>query len=131
MRSSTRVANAAFAAKICSAEDAATTISDGDNIGMSGFTGGYPKAVPAALVERIVESAAAGRRMRVGVWTGASTAPELDGALADVDGIELRLPYQSDPVIRAKINSGRMEYIDIHLSQVAQRVWEADHPLQA
>ena len=40
MRSSTRITNAAFAAKICSTEDAATTISDGDNIGMSGFTGG-------------------------------------------------------------------------------------------
>jgi succinyl-CoA:acetate CoA-transferase len=125
MRSSNRVANAEFARKICSANDAAATIADGDNVGMSGFTGaGYPKAVPAALAERIAKSAAAGRPMRVGVWTGASTAPELDGALADVEGVELRLPYQSDPVSRAKINSGRMEYIDIHLSHVAQMVWE-------
>ena len=37
------------------------------------------------------------RDFKIGVWTGASTAPELDGALANVDGIELRLPYQSDP----------------------------------
>lgn len=125
MRSSTRVANAAFAAKICSAEDAAAMISNGDNVGMSGFTGaGYPKAVPAALAARIAESVSAGRPIRVGVWTGASTAPELDGALAAVDGIELRLPYQSDPVSRAKINSGRMEYIDVHLSHVAQMAWQ-------
>jgi acyl-CoA hydrolase len=55
---------------------------------------------------------------------GASTAPELDGALAEADGIELRLPYQSDPVSRQKINSGHMEYIDVHLSHVAQMVWE-------
>ena len=121
----TRIEHPAFARKICSAEDAAAMIYHGDNVGMSGFTGsGYPKAVPATLAARIAESAAADRPMRVGVWTGASTAPELDGALAAVDGIELRLPYQSDPVSRAKINSGRMEYIDIHLSHVAQMVWE-------
>jgi succinyl-CoA:acetate CoA-transferase len=57
------------------------------------------------------------------VWTGASTAPELDGALAAADGIELRLPYQSDPVSREKINAGLMEYIDVHLSHVAQMAW--------
>ena len=58
------------------------------------------------------------------MWTGASTAPELDGALAAADGVELRLPYQSDPVSRAKINAGTMEYIDVHLSHVAQMAWE-------
>ena len=58
------------------------------------------------------------------MWTGASTAPELDGALAEADGIELRLPYQSDPVSRQKINDGLMEYIDVHLSHVAQMAWE-------
>jgi len=35
----------------------------------------------------------------------------------------LRLPYQSDPITRARINAGAMEYIDIHLSHVAQFVW--------
>jgi hypothetical protein len=36
--------------------------------------------------------------------------------LASVDGIDLRMPYQSDPVSRAKINAGRMDYLDVHLS---------------
>ncbi|CAM5209782.1 acetyl-CoA hydrolase/transferase family protein [Oligella ureolytica] len=53
----------------------------------------------------------------------ASTAPELDGALAKVDGLEMRLPYQSDPVCREKINTGQMHYMDIHLSHVAQHAW--------
>jgi succinyl-CoA:acetate CoA-transferase len=92
---------------------------------MSGFTGaGYPKEVPLALAERIAEANASGARFRINVWTGASTAPELDGVLAAADGIELRLPYQSDPVSREKINSGEMEYIDVHLSHVAQMAWE-------
>ncbi len=111
--------------KVCTPEDAAALITPGANVGMSGFTGaGYPKAVPAALARRITEENDAGRPFRISVWTGASTAPELDGALAAVDGIELRLPYQSDPISREKINSGQMEYIDVHLSHVAQMVWE-------
>lgn len=107
-----------------SAEQAAALIPDGAHVGMSGFTGsGYPKAVPVALAQRIEAEHAAGRRFKVGVWTGASTAPELDGALAKAEGVELRLPYQSDPTSRQKINEGRMEYIDLHLSHVAQHVW--------
>jgi succinyl-CoA:acetate CoA-transferase len=107
------------------AEAAAALIPAGANVGMSGFTGaGYPKAVPTALAARMAQARAAGDPFTVSVWTGASTAPELDGALATEDGIELRLPYQSDPITREKINSGQMEYVDVHLSHVAQLVWE-------
>ena len=110
--------------KIMSAEQAAALIPSGVTIGMSGFTGsGYPKVVPLALAERINQQHAQGEKFKVSVWTGASTAPELDGALAKVDGIEMRLPYQSDPTCRARINAGQMDYIDIHLSHVAQHVW--------
>ncbi len=107
-----------------SADEAATLVPHGANVGMSGFTGsGHPKAVPMALARRIEQTHARGDQLRIGVWTGASTAPELDGALAKVDGIELRLPYQSDPVTRERINAGAMDYIDIHLSHVAQFAW--------
>lgn len=61
-----------------------------------------------------------GETLRVGLWTGASTAPELDGALADANAVSMRLPYQSDPACRNRINAGDMEYTDIHLSHVAQ-----------
>ncbi len=125
MRDRARIRNAAVAGKVTSAEEAASFIASGDNVGMSGFTGaGYPKAVPAALVDRVTHATAHGERFTVSVWTGASTAPELDGALAAVDGIDLRMPYQSDPVSRAKINAGLLDYLDLHLSHVAQMVWE-------
>jgi succinyl-CoA:acetate CoA-transferase len=111
--------------KVMSAEQAASFITSGSTVGMSGFTGsGYPKAVPLALAEHIEKEHAAGRPFRVRVWTGASTGPELDGALAKADGIEFRLPYNSDPVVREKINSGAMEYFDMHLSQVAPMAWQ-------
>ncbi|ABD85829.1 acetyl-CoA hydrolase/transferase family protein [Rhodopseudomonas palustris] len=119
-----RVMSAALRSKIMSAEDAAALVKHGDNVGMSGFTGsGYPKEIPLALARHIEAAHGRGEPFRIGVWTGASTAPELDGALAKVDGIELRLPYQSDPVTRERINAGTMDYIDIHLSHVAQFVW--------
>src|SRR5215212_8734463 len=120
-----RIHHSALARKVVPADAAAAMIKPGATVGMSGFTGaGYPKEVPLALAKRITEANASGERFRINVWTGASTAPELDGALAAADGIELRLPYQSDPISREKINSGHMEYIDVHLSHVAQMVWE-------
>ena len=125
MTDRSRVRCKAVADKVMPAEEAAAFITPGDNVGMSGFTGaGYPKAVPAALVRRITHATERGDRFAVSVWTGASTAPELDGALAAVDGIDLRMPYQSDPVSRAKINAGLLDYLDLHLSHVAQMVWE-------
>lgn len=119
-----RIKNAQLRSKIMSAEEAATLIPNHANIGMSGFTGsGYPKQVPAALAKRIMDAHLMGDDFKVGLWTGASTAPELDGALAMVDAVDLRLPYQSDPISRKRINAGEMEYIDMHLSHVAQLVW--------
>lgn len=124
MTSGSRILNAEFRSRIMSADEAAKLILPGETVGMSGFTGaGYPKEIPLALARHITDSKNHGERFRISVWTGASTAPELDGALAKVDGIEMRLPYQSDPTCRARINAGEMEYIDIHLSHVAQFVW--------
>jgi succinyl-CoA:acetate CoA-transferase len=119
----TRVLNHNLEHKIMSATEAATLIHSGDQIGMSGFTGsGYPKAVPMELAHRIAEATFRGQKFQVSVFTGASTGPELDGALAMAGGIHLRLPYQSDPETRKRINAGEMEYMDIHLSHVAQFV---------
>ena len=121
---SDRVLHPGLRRKIMSAEAAAALIPAGANVGTSGFTGaGYPKAVPQALAQRIKLLHADGEDFQIGLWTGASTAPELDGALAKVHGIEMRLPYQSDPAVRKQINNGQMQYTDIHLSHVAQFVW--------
>ncbi|QSX74269.1 acetyl-CoA hydrolase/transferase family protein [Lysobacter arenosi] len=107
-----------------SAAQAAALIRPGMTVAMSGFTGaGYPKAVPQALAAQIEQAHDAGEAFRIKVLTGASTAPELDGVLARAQGIELRLPYQSDPALRDRINAGELDYIDLHLSHVAQYTW--------
>lgn len=120
-----RIRNNALRSKIMSAHDAARLIVNGNTVGMSGFTGsGYPKAVPQALAAHIEAEHAGGNPFKVSMWTGASTGPELDGALAKVDGIEMRLPYNSDPIAREKINAGEMNYFDMHLSQLAPMAWQ-------
>ena len=120
-----RIACAALRARVTDADTAAGLIQPGETVATSGFTGsGYPKAVPQALARRMAADGAAGRPFRVNLWTGASTGPELDGALAAVDGVAQRLPYSSDPVAREKINRGEIDYLDMHLSQVAPMAWE-------
>jgi len=122
--SSERIQHPRLRDRVVSAEAAAAWIQPGETVAMSGFTGsGYPKAVPMALAQRIETAHQAGEAFQIKLMTGASTAPELDGALAKADGIALRMPFQTDPDARARINEGKLDYIDIHLSHVAQHVW--------
>jgi len=111
-----RVRSVALHAKIVSAEKAAAVIKPGMNVATSGFTpAGYPKAVPLALAEIIKK-----KHFQINLWTGASVGKELDGALAAVDGINRRLPYQTNNEVRKSLNSGGIKYCDLHLSHTAQ-----------
>ena len=112
-----RIAHPSFANKVMSAEEAAAFITPGAAIGFSGFTGaGYPKEFPAALAKRMNEARGRGEDFTIRMFTGASTAPELDGALAETGGVSFRVPYQSDPSMRKSINNGTTDYVDTHLS---------------
>lgn len=118
-----RIRSEKYRSKVMSAEEATQFIKNGDNVGFSGFTGsGYPKVVPVALAAQIRAAQARGDEFRVGVFTGASTAPELDGALAETGGVRMRMPYQSDPHMRNAINAGISEYYDVHLSHSGPQV---------
>ena len=113
-----------FHNRIMSAAEAAALIPHGANVGMSGFTGaGYPKGLPQAIAERARAEHAAGRPYKLNVWTGASTAPECDGVMAEADAIGQRLPFNTDPTTRKQINAGQIDFIDMHLSHVAQHAW--------
>lgn len=113
---SKKIRHKAFLDKIVSAEEAASWIEDGMTLGMSGFTlFGEPKVFPRALAER-------GRteKFKVNLFTGASLGPDADQAMAEADIINLRVPYQGNPVMRKKINAGEIKYIDQHLSHTAE-----------
>jgi succinyl-CoA:acetate CoA-transferase len=110
--------------RIMSAEKAAALIPHGANVGISGFSvAGYPKVLPQAIADRARAEHAAGNPYKINIWAGASTAAEADGVLAEADAIGKRIPYNSDPVLRKKINTGEIDYVDIHLSHVAQHAW--------
>ncbi|NHO32220.1 succinate CoA transferase [Acetobacter fallax] len=118
-----RVRPLALQRKICNAEDAAALIHNGMTIGSGGFTpSGTPKAVPRALAARIEEAHAVGQPFSVRLFTGASTSPDLDGALARVNGVSFRMPYNGDATMRGRINAGDTAYVDLHLSKVASWV---------
>lgn len=118
-----RIANAQLRAKVMTADEAAELLNHGETVGMSGFTGAaYPKALPTAIARRATEARERGDEFQIRLLTGASTAPDCDGVMAEAGAISYRMPYQSDPLMRAAINAGQLKYQDLHLSRSAQQV---------
>ncbi len=112
-----------MALKFITAEEAAAVVQHNDNVGFSGFTpAGCPKVVPEALARRAEAEHAAGREFKIGMFTGASTGPHLDGALAKAGAVKFRTPYQSNKDMRNAINAGEAPYFDMHLSMLAQEI---------
>jgi acetyl-CoA hydrolase len=108
---------------VLTAADAAAMIGNDDVVAFGGFTpAGSPQAVSRELAARAIEEHKAGRPFSIGVITGASTGPSLDGVLAASDAIKFRTPYQSDPELRKRINTGKTQFFDMHLSQLPQAV---------
>lgn len=108
---------------VITADQAASYIKNGDNVGVSGFTAvGCPKAIGGAIAKKAEAEHAAGRPFQIGLFTGASTGESLDGILSRTNAISFRTPYQSNKDSRAAINEQRVQYNDYHLSQLAQDV---------
>ena len=102
--------------RIMSPEDAAMFFKDGMTVGMSGFTrAGDCKAVPFALAER-----ASREPLQITLMTGASLGNDIDKVLTDANAISRRIPFQSDPTLRRKINAGEVMFIDQHLSETVE-----------
>ena len=109
--------------KFITAEEAASFVKNGDQVGFSGFTpAGAPKVVSKAIAEKAVKEHKAGREFQIGVFTGASTGDALDGELARANAVSFRTPYQSNKDLRNNLNSGKTAYVDMHLSNLAQEL---------
>jgi acyl-CoA hydrolase len=73
------------------ADEAASLIHHGSTVGFSGFTpAGAPKIIPLAIAARAESEHTNGKEFQIGVLTGASTGPSLDGALAKAGAISFR-----------------------------------------
>ena len=103
------------------AEEAASYIKNGDNVGFSGFTAsGTPKVVTVALAQRARELHEKGEPFKINMFTGASTNDHVDGELSRADAIGIRTPYQGHKDARNLANRAGMHYFDTHLSHVSQ-----------
>lgn len=107
--------------KIISAEEAASMINNDEIIGVSGFTpAGDPKLIPLSIAKKAEKLHTEGKEFKITLYAGASTGDNCDGALSRANALKKRMPYQSHNDSRLSINSGNIEFIDMHLSQMAQ-----------
>lgn len=110
---------------ILKADEAAEHIFNGATVGFSGFTpAGAAKATPKAIAARARKLHEQGEPFQIRVLTGASTGNDLDEELAAANAISWRTPYQSSKTLRRQMNSGRVQFVDMHLSHVPQTVAE-------
>ena len=115
--------NAVSGFPVLTPDEAAALISHNDLVGFSGFSAaGAPKAVPAAIARRADEHHRAGKEFQIKVLTGSSGGPTLDDVLAENDAVSWRCPYQSSKLARDHINARRIQYLDMHISQVGQAI---------
>ena len=104
--------------KLMPVEEAVKLVSNHDKIGISGFTKtGEPKVFLPTLARHFATNAPDNR---VGLFTGASLAEEVEGPLAPY--IEERAPYMSSGASRKRIHAGEMDFTDIHLSAFARNL---------
>jgi succinate CoA transferase len=107
------------------AEEAAGMIPHGAMVALGGFTiAGSPKAVPRAVAARARQLHAAGKPYSIRVISGASTGPSCDDELARAEAVSWRAPYMTSVPMRELANTGKMDFVDMHLSHVAQIVQE-------
>ena len=104
--------------KVSDPDAACRCIQDGTNVFISGFTAGYPKLVPQALVRRAQKAG----RFKINLFAGASTGDAVDGLLAEAGLVAWRRPYMSNRRMRDLINAGEIKFKDDHLSRLSAQV---------
>ncbi|RIZ68618.1 MAG: succinate CoA transferase [Methylococcales bacterium] len=102
-------------------EEAASIINHNDMVAFSGFTAaGSPKVIPLALAQRATALHEKGEDFAIRLMTGASVGAQVDDALAAAKCVSWRAPYQSASGMRKAINNNEVEFVDMHLGEVAQ-----------
>ena len=105
--------------KLMSAEEAVGFIRAGMTIGLSGFTrAGDSKAIPVALAAKATTQGP----LHLTVLTGASLGNDSDGLMSQTHVVTRRSPFQVDGVMRQHINAGKVQFYDMHLSEMAEQL---------
>lgn len=108
---------------VMSAAEAAALINHGDMVAIGGFSpAGAPKAVAKALAEHAVNLHQSGKPFQIKLLSGASISASTEDLLAESAAVSWRAPYQTSGVMRKMINQGKIDFADMHLSEVPQMV---------
>src|SRR5574344_33433 len=112
-----------MAFKMITATEGAAMVADGDTIAFSGFTpNGVSKAVARELSKRAIREHEAGNSFAIGMITGASSCQSLEGDFANANALKFRAPFSTNKDFRTHTNLGEIEYEDMHLGHVAERL---------
>lgn len=105
------------------ASQAASFVTDGDTIGLSGFTpAGTPKIITAEIAKIAEAEHAQGKPFKINILTGASTGQSCDGVLSNASAIRFRAPYTTNKDFRAHVNNNEISYSDLNLSNMATQI---------
>ena len=105
------------------AAEAAAMIDHDATIGFSGFTpNGIPKAVVREIKKKAEQLHAEGQPYQISLVTGASGCQSLEGDLANVHAIKFRGPFSTNKDFSTHTNLGEIDYEDMHLGHVAERL---------
>lgn len=98
-------------------------INDKDTLALSGFTpSGCPKATFRELSKRAVKLHEQGQEFAVGILTGASSCQSIEGDMAAAKALRFRAPFSTNKDFRQHTNLGEIEYEDMHLGHMAERL---------
>jgi len=105
------------------AAEGAEMIKDGETLAFSGFTpNGIAKAVIREVCKKAVRLHDAGEPFQVGIISGASGCQSLEGDMAVAKAIKFRGPFSTNKDFRDHTNMGEIDYEDMHLGHVAERL---------
>ena len=114
-----RIRRTELHSKLMSAEEAVQYIRAGMTLGMSGFTrAGDSKAIPTALAAKATTSGP----LHLTVLTGASLGNDSDGLMSQSHVVARRAPFQVDATMRQHINEAKVQFYDMHLSEMAEHL---------
>jgi acyl-CoA hydrolase len=104
--------------KLMPVEEAVKFVQDRWKVAISGFTKtGEPKTFIPALAHHLQKN---NPKAKIGLFSGASLSEDVENPIASYVG--KRGPYMSSSASRKLINSGEMDFTDVHLSRFARNV---------
>ena len=125
MMDTSRIKYSAFESLVMEADQSARFFEDGMTVGASGFTrGGDSKVVLKALAKRAQEE-----KIQITLITGASLGHGTDKDLVEAGALKKRLPFQVDTTLRKAINKGEVLFIDQHLGETAEHIFNGSFKL--